>query len=93
MGWHKVRQRFGSKGMSFDVKKMTPTSAHQPCFIAFDIIMYNDELLVEKPLTERLEVLKSAFKEEKGVLMMSRTTKISSKYDRKKNKTKKMISL
>ncbi|XP_046751398.1 DNA ligase 4-like [Diprion similis] len=79
MGWHKVRQRFGSKGMSFDVKKMTPTSTHQPCFIAFDVIMYNEKLLVDEPLTERLKVLKEAFVEEKGVLVRSQTRIVSSK--------------
>lgn len=79
MGWHKVRRRFGSKGMSFDVKKMTPTSAHQPCFVAFDVIMYNEQLLVDEPLTERLKVLRSAFEEEEGVLMRSETATVSKK--------------
>ncbi|XP_046628908.1 DNA ligase 4-like isoform X1 [Neodiprion virginianus] len=81
MGWHKVQQRFGSKGMSFDVKKMTPTSTHQPCFIAFDVIMYNEKLLVDEPLTERLKVLKEAFVEETGVLVRSQTRLVSSKVE------------
>lgn len=83
MGWHKARQRFGSKGMSFDVKKMTPTSSHQPCFVAFDVIMYNDQLYVDEPLSERLKVLKSAFEEEEGVLIRSKTATVSSKYANK----------
>ncbi|XP_048509879.1 DNA ligase 4 isoform X2 [Athalia rosae] len=79
MGWHKRHRRFGSKGMSFDVKKMTTNSAHQPCFIAFDVIMHNEQLLVDKPLTERLKVLETAFNEEEGVLIRSETATISTK--------------
>lgn len=77
MGWHKEKKRFGSKGMSFDVKKMSPTSSHQPCFVAFDIIMYNDELLVNMPLVDRLKLLENTFTEEEGTFIRSKTTIVS----------------
>ncbi|XP_012285410.1 DNA ligase 4 [Orussus abietinus] len=77
MGWHKINKKFGSKGMAFDVKKLSPTSHHQPCFVAFDIVMYNDQLLVNLPLKERLKLLDTAFSEEEGVLVKSESKIIS----------------
>lgn len=81
MGWHKERRSFDSKGMSFDVKKLSENSHHQPCFVAFDIIMYNDTLLDNEPYAKRLEILKDAFKEEEGCLMLCKSTKISNRYN------------
>ncbi|XP_076165211.1 DNA ligase 4 isoform X3 [Ptiloglossa arizonensis] len=77
MGWHKEKKLLGSKGMNFDVKKLSENSHHQPCFIAFDIIMYNDDLLDNKSYEERLRILKNAFKEEEGHLMLCKSVKIS----------------
>ncbi|XP_015585173.1 DNA ligase 4 isoform X6 [Cephus cinctus] len=77
MGWHKEDKKFGSKGMNYDVKKLTRNTVHQPCFVAFDIVMYNDELLVDMPLRERLKLLEQAFKEEEGILIRSKTTIVS----------------
>lgn len=79
MGYHKKKQKFGSKGMNFDVKNLKDTSAHQPCFVAFDVILYNDELLLEKPYHERLLILENAFTEKEGILQRSKTTTINSK--------------
>nr|XP_034177241.1 DNA ligase 4 isoform X2 [Osmia lignaria] len=84
MGWHKERKSFGSKGMSFDVKKLSENSHHQPCFVAFDIIMYNDTLLNNEPYAKRLEILKDAFKEEEGCLMLCKSTKISNSEELRK---------
>ncbi|KAH0534504.1 DNA ligase 4 [Cotesia glomerata] len=78
MGWHKEKLCFGSKGMNFDVKKLTSKSVHQPCLMAFDIILYNDKLLVDLPLKERLKVLESAFTPQDGVLMRSNNTLVTS---------------
>lgn len=79
MGWHKAKQQFGSKAMSFDVKKLTANTAHQPCFVAYDIVLYNDELLVNMPYKERLDLLKSLFKEESGIMMMGKTQSITNR--------------
>lgn len=81
MGWHKEKKLLGSKGMNFDVKKLSENSHHQPCFIAFDIIMYNDDLLDNKSYEERLRILKNAFKEEEGHLMLCKSVKISKRYN------------
>ncbi|XP_023248439.1 DNA ligase 4 [Copidosoma floridanum] len=78
MGWHKERMCFGSKGLSFDVKKITDNSCHQPCFVAYDVLLYNDERLVNKPYSERLAVLKNSFTEKEGVLMLCQTNTVSS---------------
>ncbi|XP_026675159.1 DNA ligase 4 isoform X3 [Ceratina calcarata] len=77
IGWHKTRKELGSKGMNYDVKKLTEKSHHQPCFVAYDIILYNDELLNNEPYEKRLEILKDAFKEEEGCLLLAESNKIS----------------
>ena len=47
-----------SKGDSFDVKSIQANDSQlQPCFIVFDILMYNEEILTNKPLNERLQYL------------------------------------
>ena len=47
-----------SKGDSFDVKSIQASDSQlQPCFIIFDILMYNDEILTNRTLNERLEYL------------------------------------
>ncbi|KAK0161116.1 hypothetical protein PV327_009628 [Microctonus hyperodae] len=78
MGWHKEKCIFGSKGMTFDVKKLSAKSNFQPCFVAFDIIYYNDKLLLDVPLIDRLNILENAFEERKGVLVRSENIKITS---------------
>nr|XP_033321134.1 DNA ligase 4 isoform X2 [Megalopta genalis] len=77
MGWHKEKKLLGSKAMNFDVKNLSSSSHHQPCFIAYDIIMYNDVLLHNEPYEKRLDILKKAFNEEEGSLMMCEVNKIS----------------
>ncbi|XP_063616247.1 DNA ligase 4-like [Cydia splendana] len=80
MGWHKQRQLFGSKGMSFDVKKITVNSAFQPCFCAFDVLHYNGRNLAGPgpadaggaPLRERLAILDSIITDVPGVLLRSK---------------------
>ncbi|XP_026739179.1 DNA ligase 4-like isoform X1 [Trichoplusia ni] len=78
MGWHKKNQCFGSKGMSFDVKKITDNSKFRPCFCAFDILYYNGKSLVgspEKgglPLNERLRILDDLFVNVTGVIQHSK---------------------
>lgn len=80
MGWHKEKKVLGSKGMNYDVKKLSENSHHQPCFVAFDIVMYNDVLLDDEPYEKRLEVLKDVFTEEEGCLLLCKSVKISNRY-------------
>lgn len=77
MGWHKEKKSFGSKGLNFDIKIVTDKSRHQPCFVAYDILLYNDESLVNKPYSERLNILKSAFTEKIGVIKLCETHIVS----------------
>ncbi|XP_061708310.1 DNA ligase 4-like [Cydia pomonella] len=83
MGWHKQRQVFGSKGMSFDVKKITENSAFQPCFCAFDVLHYNGRNLAGPagsggaPLRERLAILDSIVTDVPGVLLRSKRRQVT----------------
>lgn len=77
MGWHKERKLLGSKGMNYDVKKLSKDSPYQQCFVAFDIIMHNDILLNNEPYEKRLEILKDVFKEEEGCLLLCKSTRVS----------------
>lgn len=79
MGFNKMKQEFGSKGMHFDVKHLTSDSVHQPCFVAFDILLLNDDVLTRKPLSERLVILKSILKPQWGVFMLSESEKFHTK--------------
>ncbi|XP_033227541.1 DNA ligase 4, partial [Belonocnema kinseyi] len=77
MGWHKAKRNFSSQGMNFDVRSLTPGSSHQPCFVAFDLIMYNDELFVDSPYSERWDKLVRLFTEEEGVMIQAKTVRVS----------------
>ncbi|XP_035724247.1 DNA ligase 4-like [Vespa mandarinia] len=81
MGWDKEKKEFGSKGMSYDVKKLTANSSYQPCFVAYDIILYNDKLLINLPYKERLNILNDAFQDEEGSLIKCQNTIISNSKD------------
>ncbi|XP_047525298.1 DNA ligase 4 isoform X3 [Pieris napi] len=78
MGWHKEYQCFGSKGMAFDVKKITDNSRFRPCYCVFDILYYNGMTLIGpvdkggKTLKKRLEILDSLFMDIPGVIMHSK---------------------
>ncbi|XP_026319708.1 DNA ligase 4-like isoform X1 [Hyposmocoma kahamanoa] len=77
MGWHKQHQDFGSKGQAFDVKKLTENSKHRPCFCVFDVLYYNGQSLVGPedkgglPLSKRLKILDTMFKDIPGVIQHS----------------------
>lgn len=79
MGWHKEKRTFGTKGMNFDVKKLSENAHHRPCFVAFDVILHNDVLLVDKPYEDRLKLLNDIFTEEEGSLIVCPSTTISNK--------------
>lgn len=79
MGWHKEKQKFGSKGMNFDVKRVSEKSHYQPCFVVFDIILHNDVLLDDVPYQDRVELLNNVFTEKEGSLIICRSTLISNR--------------
>lgn len=77
MGWHKEKKIFGTKGVAFDVKKLTERSALQPCFIAYDIIHYNGEFLLNKSFKERVKILEEAFRDSEGLMIKCENTKVT----------------
>ncbi|XP_045490979.1 DNA ligase 4-like isoform X2 [Colias croceus] len=78
MGWHKEYRCFGSKGMAFDIKKITENSKFRPCFCAFDVLYYNGKSLIGPPdkggktLKERQKILDSMFVNLQGVILRSK---------------------
>ncbi|XP_018322080.1 DNA ligase 4 [Agrilus planipennis] len=81
MGWNTKTQRFGSKGMNFDVKNLTESTTHQPCFCVFDILLINDQVLTNKPLKQRTKILYENLKPIEGVIMLSKIGKATSQAD------------
>ncbi|XP_011688012.1 PREDICTED: DNA ligase 4 isoform X2 [Wasmannia auropunctata] len=79
MAWHKEKKTFSTKGMNLDVKKLSATSRHQPCFVAFDVILHNDTLLIDTPYKDRLKLLKDMFTEEEGSLIVCQSTLTSNR--------------
>lgn len=71
MGYNKQTKQFGSKGMLFDVKTLTATAIHQPCFCVFDILFLNGTVLMNESLEERLGILKGVFVAKEGVIVLS----------------------
>ncbi|XP_041974835.1 DNA ligase 4 [Aricia agestis] len=78
MGWHKEKQYFGSKGYSYDIKKVTDNSSYRPCFCVFDVLYYNGRCLIGPPekggvtLRDRLKVLDTVFTDVVGVIQISK---------------------
>lgn len=82
MLWDNRKNKFGSKGMTLDVKKLDEMGPYQPCFCVFDIILLNDEVLTNKPLKERVEKLKRTLKTEKpGVIVLSEIKEVTSRQE------------
>ncbi|CAH0727516.1 unnamed protein product, partial [Brenthis ino] len=86
MGWHKEGQYFGSKGMAYDIKKVTENSSYRPCYCVFDILYYNGKSLVGAedkglPLKERLKILDSLFKDKRGVILHSTRSVVKDSVD------------
>ncbi len=59
-----------SKGENVDIKSVHLT-AYQPMLCVFDILMLNDEVLSNKPLKQRKEVLKTVFEPVDGTMILS----------------------
>lgn len=81
MGWNKKTKKLGSKGMAFDVKKLTLNSVHQPCFCVFDILVLNNKILTNKPLKERLQLLDAILKPIEGTIVKSKYCRARTKYE------------
>lgn len=67
-------------GINFDVKKITDDSNFRPCFCAFDILLYNDKILTNTPLEERIIYLDNLFKNVEGVILHSERQRITDRF-------------
>ncbi|XP_066155759.1 DNA ligase 4 isoform X2 [Euwallacea fornicatus] len=82
MLWNKNTHKFGSKGMELDVKKLKESGKYQPCFCVYDMVLLNDVVLTNRPLKERVNLLRRVFKETiPGTILLSEITEISSRQD------------
>ncbi|XP_025209212.1 DNA ligase 4 isoform X1 [Melanaphis sacchari] len=60
---------FSTKAMNIDVKKLRIGNTHQPCFCVFDIVYYNDVVITNRPLEERLNILNTIFDPLEGIFV------------------------
>lgn len=83
MLWHKKKKKFGSKGMTLDVKKLHATNGfYQPCFCVYDILLINDQILTNTVLEERLKLLQHAVKRTvEGALVLSKYQECNNRQD------------
>ncbi len=57
--------------MNIDVKTLKIGHVNQPCFYVFDIVFLNGQVLTNKPLSERAEILPEIIRPLEGVIMIS----------------------
>jgi len=55
--------------MNIDVKKLRIGNTHQPCFCVFDVLYYNNLVITNRPLEERLEILNTIFDPLEGIFV------------------------
>ncbi|EFN81039.1 DNA ligase 4 [Harpegnathos saltator] len=76
MVWNKKEKALLTKGMKVDVKFLQTVGPYRPCFIAFDIIMYNDISLLDIPYHRRLKQLENLLIKAHGAISACETTPI-----------------
>lgn len=54
---------------NIDVKKLRIGNTHQPCFCVYDIVFYNNKVLTNTTLTERLKILGTVFDPLEGIFI------------------------
>ncbi|KAK3927158.1 DNA ligase 4 [Frankliniella fusca] len=69
MAWNTKLNCYASKAKKIDVKYLKTGDLHCPCFCVFDVLMLNGEILTNKPLEDRVKVLKGVFTPLEGVIM------------------------
>lgn len=75
VGYDPETCRLVSKASHVDVKSLREDSALQPCFVAFDLLFLNGEVLTNRPLQERAALLDAALVEVSGRVMLSKRTR------------------
>lgn len=82
MLWNKLTKKYGSKGMELDVKKLKESGRYQPCFCIYDVILLNDKILTNKPLKDRVSLLKRIFKElVPGTIVLSEIKEVQTRQE------------
>lgn len=81
IGYDPRNDRLVSKGSHVDVKSLTESSSLQPCFVAFDILLLNGQVVTNKPLQERVGLLDQAVLEVPGRILISKRQKGSTRDD------------
>ena len=71
----------GTKAEQFDVKSkdLMESKGYQPCLNVFDILLYNDKVLTNLPLRERLSYIERVFNPIEGRIMVSKVTEARTK--------------
>lgn len=73
MVWNKEGKYYHTKGENFDVKTLQSSDPERwPCYVVFDILYYNGTGILEKPLAERMSLMRSLITDQVGVLMRCR---------------------
>lgn len=79
MVWDKKKKTLLTKGENVDVKFLKANGPYRPCFIAFDIIMRNDILLLNVPYHTRLKHLCSLLSKAHGAVSVGEITSVNDK--------------
>ncbi len=70
-----------TKGEQFDVKSLRDGDDLNPCLVVFDCLMLNGEVLSQKPLRERIQILKTIFLAPvEGRCMLAQREEIATKF-------------
>lgn len=64
--------------MNFDIKSANNTR-YSPCYVIFDILYLNGEVLTNKPLRERMKLLPQVVDQKDGLIMLSTVNTASTK--------------
>ena len=72
MAWKHSGEGYTHKAHQVDVRHMDTDPLHRPCFVVFDLVYYNGEAIMKRPLVERLRILESIFTFKEGIVKMSR---------------------
>ncbi|XP_055844447.1 DNA ligase 4 [Episyrphus balteatus] len=76
MVWDKETESYRVKGENFDVKHLQVGGNLRPCFVAYDLIYLNGKSYTEKSYAERVDKMKTCFREQAGVLQLGKRTKL-----------------
>jgi len=68
----------GTKGENFDIKSKDIAGYH-PMLCVFDILLYNGQILANKPLRTRRQILDNVFNAVEGRLILSEFTEKQSR--------------